>query len=447
MVACMWEMPVSVNWSESQKFLGELLRELFPLYRALCGPDFRHSLDTISKYLPLDVTSVPSGTRVNGWTVPKEFIVKEAWVADMSGRKVIDFAEHPYHLKIYSQPFDGTVDRSTLLSKIAVCDSLPEAIPLRQCYYVNDWGFCATHSQLARLTDAEYRVHIDVEHRAGNVDIGECYLPGTTEHEIVFTAYLCHPRGANDNLSGVTVAVELMRLLSKLPRRKFGYRLLLNPETIGTVAWIHREGRSERLSRIVGGYEISICGDSSPVRYFASHLGDDLIDKAGLYALARSGLAAKLVGHSYINSGSDQTQFSAPGLRIPFGRWARAGAGNYAAYHSSADNLELVTSDNLLETLRVVWHCVMALERNIVLAPRYVGLPFLSGLGVYPYKHFKGDGSANHSDVASAYYELLGWVDGKSDMISIAKKTGLPIEAFDEAIEDFERVGLVHAVE
>ncbi len=438
---------VLVISASNKESMADLLNELFPLYRALCGADYRASLDIISKRIPLERIDIPSGTRINGWVVPKEFSVREAWISTTDGTHIIDFANHAYHLKVYSQPFDGIVDRETLLSKISVSDTAPDAIPLRQCYYVRDWGFCVTQKQRDALTEPFYHVHIDVDHLDGHLTIGECFLPGESKKEIVLTAYLCHPHGANDNLSGVVVGVELMRLLSRLKSRRFSYRLILNPETIGSLAWIHHADKRRRLSKIEGGFEISICGDSSPLRYYESIVGDELIDRASVYALAAFGLPAKPVKHSFINGGSDQTQFSAPGLRIPFGRWTRAAAGGFKEYHSSADDTSLVTPNNLEGTLKVIWGAIMALERNAVYLPRYRGLPFLSGLGVYPYKHFAGDGSAAPGQVASAYYELLGWADGKTDMITIAMKANLPIEAFDEAASEFERVGLIKRVD
>lgn len=425
--------------------MWRLLSDLFPRYRALCGPDYRASLDIIARRLPLNRTDIRSGTSVNGWRVPKEFVVKEAWVASLDGKRVLDFAVHPFHLKIYSQPYSGVVDRETLLQKVATSEELPTAIPLRQCYYVNDWGFCATKQQRDALQDGEYRVHIDVEHGDGTLTVGECYLEGRSKSEIVFTSYLCHPRGANDNLSGVVVAVELMRLLSSLPERRYSYRLLLNPETIGSLAWIHSD--LTRLDHIVGGYEISICGDRSPVRYFSSMVDDAAVDRAGIYALAACGSSEAPVRHSFLHSGCDQRQFNAPGIRKPFGRWGRAGPSNYPEYHTSADDLSVVTPETLLGTLAVIWQAISALERSFIYRPTYVGLPFLSGLGVYPYRHYKGDGEPQLGNIAKAYYELLGWVDGQRDMIDIAQQAGLPIEAFDEAVADFLRVGLIEPVE
>jgi aminopeptidase-like protein len=430
--------------TNSQAAMWNLISELFPKYRTLCGPGYRASLDAINMVIPLDIIQIPSGTEINGWFIPKEFSVREAWIADSRGKKIIDFAEHPYHLRVYSQPFDGIVDLATILEKIAVSDESPTAIPLRQCYYKSDWGFCATKAQRDALNDSHYHVFIDVEHRKGNLSLGECYLPGRSEKEIVFTAYLCHPHGANDNLSGVVVAVELMKLLSQIPVREYSYRLLLNPETIGSLAWIHSDRR--RIEHVIGGYEISICGDPSPVRYFESVSGDSLVDRAGLYALTASNLAAAPIQYSFVDSGCDQSQFNAPGVHISFGRWARAGASNYAEYHTSADNLDLVRSDVLLETLSVICKAVSAIERNFTFKPLYKGLPFLSGLGVYPYRHYSGDGSVAVNDLARAYYELLGFVDGQNDMLDIARRTKLPIEAFDEAVADFLRVGLIERV-
>ena len=431
---------------KNEKSMWQLIETLFPQYRALCGPDFLNSLNILKDWLELDITEYKSGTIVGDWTIPPEFSVNEAWIQDENGERYLDFSSHPYHLSIYSRPFSGTLPKDELLKKIVVSDVLPEAIPMRQNYYLEDWGFCATAEQVESLPEGSFQVHIDTELKSGHLRIGEFYLPGETSDEILINSYLCHPHGANDNLSGVAVGIELFKQLKKLPKRRLSYRLAIWPETIGPITWVNKE--KEKLSNLIGGFEVSICGDPSSLTYNKSMAGDGITDRAVAHVTKYSNHRVRIKKYLHTRSGCDQGVFNMPGIRLPFGRIARAGANSsgYREYHTSADDLALVRPEYLLDTLTFFWKVIEVLERNQVWKPNYSGTPFMSRHGIYPYHHGIGRGESVPNQIVEAYYELMAFVDGERDLISIADHCEIPIKVFDEAVKQFHDAGLISPV-
>ncbi len=438
---------------DSADGMWALMETLFPIYRSLCGPGFKASLDAISGVVPLTTTEIPSGRNVHGWTVPKEFSVKEAWVEAPGGARIMDFDRDSYGLWLYSQPFSGTVTRDELLTHVGVNDAVPEALPLRHTYYQENWGVTLPKATAEQLPDGDYKVHIDTKLEPGCLRIGEAYLPGESEDEVLICSYLCHPKGANDNLSGVVVATELFRLLSELPSRRYSYRLALWPETIGAISYIATY--PERLRKMAAGFSISICGDASPVGYEQTIHGDQAIDRAMTHALELCSFESEVRAFSQM-SGSDIQHFNAVGVRAPFGTITRSGPGydnqntgvyppGYSRYHSSADDLSFVKPENLLETLQAAFLGLQTLERTARYKGTFTVSPFLTKYGIYPHHHGVGSGGMGNV-VADAYYQLMPFVDGDTDLLQIAERARMPIFAFDEAVEAFSRVGLIEKV-
>lgn len=437
----------------SRETIWQIVEELFPRYRALCGPDFRDSLHILQKYLDFEIREFPTGTEVGDWTIPPEFVVNEAWVEGPDGARVIDFADHPYHVHIYSGAFDGELSLDELKERVSTHPDLPDAIPLRQSYYRYDWGLCASQNQVKTWQPGTYKVHIDTELNDGALRVGEYYLPGESKKEIMVCTYLCHPFGANDNLSGVAVATELFRRLSEMKDRRYSYRLCIWPETIGALTWI--DANRAKLNNIVGGYEISICGDDAPIRYVKSYFGDALVDRAFGHALRNSGLAHEILEYDGVCNGSDQAHFNAIGLRVPFGHPIRGGhitpeipgkkQIGYAEYHSSADDLNLIKPENLSDIMEVTWDAIQAIERARTYKATFTGTPFLSKHGVFPYQHGLGTGTtATRATFGGlAYYQLMIDADGEKDLLAIADGSALPIEAYDDAVENFLKAGLI----
>jgi len=437
--------PEMVVDEQSKKDLWEMLTTLFPMYRCLCGPGFHGSLKLIRKWLNIDICEFASGSNVEGWIIPKEFTVNEAWVEDAKGKRIIDFNEHPYSLWIYSRPFEGTMGLKELKQHLASIPYLPDAIPLRQTYYKDDWGFSVRHSLVESLTEQTYRVHVDTELKDGFLRIGEFFLPGDSDEEILVNSYLCHPLGANDNLSGVIVAVELFRLLSRLPKRRYSYRLAIWPETIGAITYI--ANHKNRLKKTVGGIQLGICGDGTDIKIDESYDGNSAVDRAFKHAMHFLELPVVARPFSGFIGGSDAGHFNQIGLRVPMVTLTRAGPSpqGYVQYHSSADTPEILSADNLFGTLTVLWTAIHVLERNRTYRGNYTTTPFLTNYGVFPFHHGTG-GGAHGNEIARAYFELLYAVDGSKDLLAIADRNDLPIFMFDEPVREYVRVGLMHEV-
>lgn len=427
---------------ENRESMWAQMEELFPVYRSLCGPGFLQSLEIMQKYLPLEIVEFSTGTEVLDWTIPPEFKVNEAWVEDPDGNRILDFAKEPYSVWIYSQPFEGEVDKDELLEHVVTMPYLPDAVPLRQAYFRKAWGLCMPDNMLQRLKPGKYKVKIDTEHNEGFLRMGEYYLPGEVETEILISSYLCHPRGANDNLSGCVVAAELFRLLAQVPDRYYSYRLVIWPETIGPITYIDKY--PDRLSKTIGGYQFGICGDDRPVRIDRTKRDNSVFDRAAHHAMQ---LCGQEINSRKFNifGGSDPMHFNSIGVDLPIANITRAGSsteGGYPEYHSSADNLDLVSADNLFGTLEIGWAACMTVDRARRYKGTYTATPFLSRYGVFPYQHGAGVGG-NATIIGEAYYALMPSVDGEQDLLEIADWFDLPIFAFDECVSAFKKAGLI----
>ncbi len=425
----------------SQTTMWDLMTELFPVYRSLVSPGFLQSLNIIQKRLPLTITEIPSGTQCFDWIVPKEYKVNESYVEAPNGERIFDFNDCNYHVWLYSQPFKGEMKKDDLAKAIATSDALEDAVPLRHAYYQKKWGISASQKQVAALNEGTYKINVDTEHSDGQLRIAEYYLPGDSKEEIMITSYLCHPRGANDNLSGVVISVELFRLLAQLKNRRYSYRLIIIPETIGSIAYIHQY--RERLKNVIGGYVCTCAGDPGAMHYKRTFEGNTIIDRAALHVLKHFTKEHVVVPYSH-SLGSDECQFNAAGVRLPFGSIMRTPYGSFPQYHTSLDDLTYVTPEALLGSLQVYWHTLMALENNFVykLNDDFVVDPFMSSHGVYPYSYGGGEGGVAN-EVGRAYYELMGFADGKNDMLSIAEKTDIYIHHYEPAAKAFVENGLM----
>ena len=428
--------------ARSRADMWEFMEELFPMYRSLCGPGFHESLKRVARDLPMEIKEYPSGQKAFDWTIPREFKVNESYVLGPDGKRYLDWEDNHYHCWVYSQPFKGVMSREELLEHVATHPILDDAIPMRVTYYQDNWGLCASKHEAEALPPGDYEVNIDTELFDGQLRMGEYYLPGESEKEVLFTSYLCHPHGANDNLSGVAVGVELFKMLARMPKRKLSYRLVVWPETIGAVVWIYNN--RHLLDNILGAYVLTCVGDGGPFTYKPSFYGDSLVDRAALHALRHSGMEYNVIPYNP-GIGSDERQFNAPGLRLPMGSIMRTMYGEFDEYHTSKDDLEFVSADDLMKSLEVHMAAVRALERARTYRSVSVVEPFMTAHGVYPWRFGAGSGRRGN-EFAQAFYHLLGWSDGTCDLIDVADKAGFPVEVFDPAVEDLLKVGLIEQV-
>ena len=338
----------------------QLLKELFPICRSLTGDGVRETLQIIRKHIPLRVRRVRSGTKVFDWTVPREWNVREAYVLNEHGEKIIDFAVNNLHLVGYSVPVDIWVTLAELQDHLYSLEDQPDAIPYITSYYEERWGFCIAHRERVKLKEGRYRVYIDSELKDGWLTYGEIIIPGASQEEIFFSTYVCHPSMANNELSGPVVTTFLAKWIAKSPRR-YSYRVIFIPETIGSIAYLCKNLRQMK-ENMVAGFNVTCVGDDRVHSFLPSRAGDTLADKVALNVLTFS--HPDFIRYTYLDRGSDERQYCSPGVDLPVVSVMRSKYGEYPEYHTSLDNLELVTPEGLLGSYQVLRGCVELLEAN-----------------------------------------------------------------------------------
>ena len=418
--------------------MHRLMAELYPICRSITGDGLRETLRIISRYVPLQLHEIPSGKRVLDWTVPKEWNIRDAYVKDSRGERVVDFRKHNLHVMSYSVPVHATMPLAELRSHLVSVPEHPDWIPYRTSYYREDWAFCLSEKQLRALEDDTYEVCIDSSLEDGSLTYAECYLPGESDDEVLISAHACHPSLANDNLSGLSVATFLARELSRRPRR-YSYRFLFIPGTIGSIAWLALN--EVGLPRVKHGLVITGVGDSGHTTYKKSRRGDAGIDRAVQHVLKHSGSPYEV--QEFIPYGYDERQYCSPAFNLPVGCFARTPFGRYPEYHTSADNLDFVRPQSLADSFDKCVRVVDVLEhdrRYLNLSPK--GEPHLGRRGLY--------GSVGGQSDAKTFQLALLWVlnysDGESTLLDIAERAGLPFEVIRSAAEALERVDLLKAL-
>jgi aminopeptidase-like protein len=367
------------------------------------------------------------------WTVPREWNVRDAWVADASGRRVIDFHRHNLHLVSYSSPVRAKMALADLRPHLHTLPDHPDWIPYRTTYYAENWGFCLSQREADRLPEGDYEVSIDTTLEPGQLTYGELFLPGTSEGEILFSCHSCHPSLANDNLSGMAVAVELARHLSRVPRRH-GFRFLFIPGTIGSITWLARNEAG--AGRIRYGLVLSCLGDAGRSTYKRSRRGDTLVDRAAAHVLRHGGDHAVL---DFVPYGYDERQYCSPGFDLAVGCLTRTPNGQFPEYHTSADNLEFVRAEALEDSLAKVLAVVEILEHDAAfrnLNPKCE--PQLGRRGLY-----RNTGGMAPRGFEMALLWVLSFSDGRHTLLEIAERSGLPFHGIRQAAEALAAGGLV----
>ncbi|MGA5763391.1 DUF4910 domain-containing protein [Nonomuraea bangladeshensis] len=413
--------------------MHELVRRLYPLCRSITGDGVRSTLAIIGERLPLAVREMPTGSQVLDWTVPKEWNIRDAYVKDASGRRVIDFRESNLHVVGYSVPVSGTYSLAELRPRLHTLPEQPGLVPYRTSYYAETWGFCLSQDALDRLRDEDgpFEVRIDSTLAPGALTYGEYVVPGRLPEEVMISCHVCHPSLANDNLAGIAVAVALAL---RLREPRYTYRFLFAPGTIGAITWLARN--RSRLHRVAAGLTLACAGDPGALTYKRSRRGDALIDRAVTHVLR--GRPHEVLEFSPY--GYDERQFCSPGFDLPFGSLTRTPYAGYPEYHTSGDNPDFVTPQAMEDTLDALTRVVEVLEHErtyVNLSP--YGEPQLGRRGLY--------GSlGGRSDTKQAQMAML-WVlnlsDGEHGLLDIADRSGLPFAAVKAAAESLLDAGLL----
>lgn len=408
--------------------LHALVARLFPFCRSITGAGVRDTLRVVAEHVPLVVHEVPSGTPVLDWTVPQEWRVRGAWIKDPRGRTIVDFARSNLHLVGYSRPVRTRLSLAELRPHLFSLPDRPRWVPYRTSYYADSWGFCLAHEELERLAEGEYEVMVDTELADGSLTYGELVLPGETEDEVLVSCHVCHPSLCNDNLSGIAVATFLARALGARPRRRFTYRFLFVPGTIGSITWLARN--RERVARVKHGLVLTCVGDPGAVTYKRSRRGDAAVDGAAAHVLRHCGHPHRVLDFS--PWGYDERQYCSPGFDLPVGCLMRSEHGTFPEYHTSADDLDFVRPEALGDSLAICEAIVDVLEGN----ERFVnthpyGEPQLGRRGIY---RAIGGGAIDRSRELAMLW-VLNQSDGSRDLLEIAERAGLPFGVIRQAAD------------
>ena len=409
-----------------------LVEAMYPLCRSLTGDGVRRTLDLIEARLPLSRTEIPSGTPVYDWEIPDEWTVRDAWIADADGRRVVDFRAHNLHLVGCSVPVRRTMTLAELQPHLHSRPDRPDDIPYRTSYHHRQWGFCLRHRDRERLGPGPYEVVVDTDLAPGHLTLAEAVIPGLTDEEVVVHTHTCHPSLANDNLAGIAVAVELACALRRGPPPRHTWRFAFGPGTIGSLAWLSRN--EARLGRIRAGLVLGLLGDDGPLRYKRSRRGDTLPDRAAAHVLRDHGLMLDFEPYGY-----DERQFCSPGFDLPFGRLTRSPNSGYPEYHTSADDLTRVRPEHLAGSLRTAGRLAAVIDANRTprnLSPK--GEPRLGRRGLYGPIGGMAPGAFEH-----ALLWVLNQADGTRDLLAIAERAGLPFETVDTAADALAQAGLL----
>ncbi len=420
------------NMADKAQATGEeiyrLVERLYPICRSITGDGVRQTLAILREYIPLEIHEVRTGTTVFDWTIPKEWNIRDAYVKDADGRRVIDFKKHNLHVVSYSVPVRQRMSLAELKAHLFTSEEYPDWIPYRTSYYNESWGFCLAHNDFLKLADGEYEVCIDSSLEPGSLTYGEYFIQGDSEDEILLFAHCCHPSLCNDNLSGLAMLTLLARELADADTR-YSYRFVFAPATIGSTTWLSRN--QANLSRIRHGLVAAVLGDPGKLTYKKSRSETAEIDRAVEHVLKHSGEDYEILDFS--PWGYDERQFCSPGINLPVGRLTRTPNGCYPEYHTSADNLQLVTPAALGNSFALYRELMQVLDENrtfINLSPNCE--PQLGKRGLYRK-------TGGYKDVENRQLAIL-WVlnqsDGMHSLLDIAEKSGMSVRELSRVADE-----------
>jgi aminopeptidase-like protein len=411
-----------------------LAAKIYPICRSITGNGVRDTLGLLAAHIDLEVHEVPTGTAVFDWTIPREWNIRDAYIKDRHGQKVVDFNKSNLHVMSYSVPVRKHVPLAELKQHIHTLPEQPDLIPYRTSYYAEDWGFCLPHRQFENLQDQTYEVLIDASLEDGNLTYGEYLHKGETTDEFLLSAHVCHPSLANDNCSGVALLTHLAKRMAGL-RTRYSYRFLFAPGTIGAITWLARN--EQTCQGIKHGLVISMVGDGGGPTYKKSRRGNAKIDRAMIHSLRHSGLTPTIL--DFFPYGYDERQYCSPGFNLPVGLFQRSRFGKIPQYHTSADNLDFIRSSHLARSFRLIVDALDVIENDAVyrnVMPKCE--PQLGKYGLY--------GAVGGKDATAANMAML-WIlnlsDGRHSLLDIAERADLPFTVVRSTAQQLQQHGLL----
>lgn len=424
--------------------IWDLANSIFPYCRSITGDGVRDTLQKISKYiakdgLQLNICEVPSGTQAFDWTVPREWRIRDAYIADDTGTRIVDMKANNLHVMGYSSPVDQRVPLDELKKHIFTQPDQPSVIPYVTSYYKERFGFCMSQNQLNSLPDGQYHMYIDSELFNGSLTYGEILLPGCSEKEIFFSSYICHPSMANNECSGPALAAQLIRYVASLSDRRYTYRFIFIPETIGSITYLSRNEHLSYLKQhMTAGFNLSCVGDDRDYSMVESRYADTLADKVLKNVLSSRN---HYTVYSFLKRGSDERQYNAPGVELPVVCFCRSKFSEYPEYHTSADDMGLISPSGFQGSYAVMTEVIDALEYNDYYKVSVLCEPQLGKRGLYPTISQKG--SCNN---VKEMTDFLAYADGKNDLIDISNRIGVPIKRLLEISKRLIETGILMRV-
>lgn len=415
-----------------------IIEALFPICRSITGDGVRQSLGLLQTTIPLNVHEVPSGKQVFDWVVPNEWNIRDAYIKDSAGARVVDFQKNNLHVLNYSIPVHRTMSLAELRPYLFTLPETPDWIPYRTSYYKETWGFCLSQRQLEQMEDGEYEVCIDSTLKPGQLTYGEYRIQGATDDEVLISTHMCHPSLCNDNLSGVATAALLARLMNGIDLR-YSYRFVWIPGTIGAITWLALN--EPKLTRIKHGLVLSCLGDPGWPTYKRSRRGNAEIDRVVEHSLRTTIRDFEIL--DFTPYGYDERQYCSPGINLPMGCLMRTPNGKYPQYHTSADDLSFVSASALADSIFQLLRIVEILERNQTYWSRNTKCePHLGRRGLY-----RQVGGTDNTRVEEAMLWVLNYSDGRHSLLDIAERSRLEFSQINHAAELLLRSNLLSVVQ
>ncbi len=406
-----------------------LAEELFPICRSLTGDGVRQTLDKLAEIYPVKQYSVKSGTRVFDWTVPKEWNIRDAYIMDENGNRIVDFLSCNLHVMGYSIPVNQIMTGKELEPYLYCLEEQEDAIPYITSYYSERWGFCVTAKQKYEIANSQqnYQVCIDSELKDGVLNYGEILIKGESEKEIFFSTYVCHPSMANNELSGPTVAIYLAKWIASLPKRRYSYRIVFLPETIGSITYLSTNLK-QMQENMLAGFVLTCIGDEGDFSYIPSRYGDNLADKVASCVLKHS--VKRFKEYSFLDRGSDERQYCSPFVDLPVCSVTKTKYGEFPEYHTSLDNMDFISAKGLGDSFEFYKTCIEALEFNDYYSIQCLCEPQLGKRGLYPTLSYKGSAEATRH-----MRNTIAYLDGKNDIFDICNLIHADVKTVIETIQ------------